>query len=342
MAIRVGINGFGRIGRSFFRASWGRDEIEIVAVNDLTDAQHLAHLLKYDSVHGIFGGEVSAKDDALLVDGKEIKIFSEKDPSKIPWDELGVDVVIEATGVFRDRENAQKHLRGSVKKVVITAPAKNPDITIVLGVNEDSYDPSQHSIISNASCTTNCLAPCVKVLNDAFGVERGYMVTVHAYTNDQRLLDLPHKDLRRARAAAVNIVPTTTGAAKAIGEVIPELKGKLDGTARRVPVPDGSLIDLTVVVKNPPSSVEEVKERFREAEEKYKKSGKPYLTEILQYCEDPIVSTDILGNPHSAIFDAPLTQVIDNLVHVAAWYDNEWGYSCRLRDLVLFMAERGL
>ncbi|NPB08558.1 MAG: type I glyceraldehyde-3-phosphate dehydrogenase [Aquificae bacterium] len=342
MAIRVGINGFGRIGRSFFRASWGRDEIEIVAVNDLTDAQHLAHLLKYDSVHGIFGGEVSAKDDALLVDGKEIKIFSEKDPSKIPWDELGVDVVIEATGVFRDRENAQKHLRGSVKKVVITAPAKNPDITIVLGVNEDSYDPSQHSIISNASCTTNCLAPCVKVLNDAFGVERGYMVTVHAYTNDQRLLDLPHKDLRRARAAAVNIVPTTTGAAKAIGEVIPELKGKLDGTARRVPVPDGSLIDLTVVVKNPPSSVEEVKERFREAEEKYKKSGKSYLAEILQYCEDPIVSTDILGNPHSAIFDAPLTQVIDNLVHVAAWYDNEWGYSCRLRDLVLFMAERGL
>jgi len=342
MAIRVGINGFGRIGRSFFRASWGREEIEIVAVNDLTDAQHLTHLLKYDSVHGIFEGEVSAKEESLLVNGKEIKIFSERDPSQIPWDELGVDVVIEATGVFRDRENAQKHLRGSVKKVIITAPAKNPDITIVLGVNEDKYNPSQHSIISNASCTTNCLAPCVKVLNDAFGVEKGYMVTVHAYTNDQRLLDLPHKDLRRARAAAVNIVPTTTGAAKAIGEVIPELKGKLDGTARRVPVPDGSLIDLTVVVKNPPSSVEEVKERFREAEEKYKKSGKPYLAEILQYCEEPIVSTDILGNPHSAIFDAPLTQVIDNLVHIAAWYDNEWGYSCRLRDLVIFMAEKGL
>ncbi|AAC07122.1 type I glyceraldehyde-3-phosphate dehydrogenase [Aquifex aeolicus] len=342
MAIKVGINGFGRIGRSFFRASWGREEIEIVAINDLTDAKHLAHLLKYDSVHGIFKGSVEAKDDSIVVDGKEIKVFAQKDPSQIPWGDLGVDVVIEATGVFRDRENASKHLQGGAKKVIITAPAKNPDITVVLGVNEEKYNPKEHNIISNASCTTNCLAPCVKVLNEAFGVEKGYMVTVHAYTNDQRLLDLPHKDFRRARAAAINIVPTTTGAAKAIGEVIPELKGKLDGTARRVPVPDGSLIDLTVVVNKAPSSVEEVNEKFREAAQKYRESGKVYLKEILQYCEDPIVSTDIVGNPHSAIFDAPLTQVIDNLVHIAAWYDNEWGYSCRLRDLVIYLAERGL
>ncbi|NPB08703.1 MAG: type I glyceraldehyde-3-phosphate dehydrogenase [Aquificae bacterium] len=342
MAIRVGINGFGRIGRSFFRASWGREELEVVAVNDLTDAKQLAHLLKYDSVHGVFPEEVKGGEGEILVGDKRIKVFSEKDPARIPWEELGVEVVLEATGVFRDRESAQKHLRGSVKRVVITAPAKDPDITIVLGVNEESYDPSQHRIISNASCTTNCLAPCVKVLDEAFGVEKGYMVTVHAYTNDQRLLDLPHKDLRRARAAAVNIIPTSTGAAKAIGEVLPHLKGKLDGSARRVPVADGSLIDLTVVVKNPPSSVEEVKERFREAAERYKKSGKSYLSQVLQYCEEPIVSSDIIGNPHSAIFDAPLTQVLGNLVHVAAWYDNEWGYSCRLRDLVVFMGERGL
>ncbi len=342
MAIRVGINGFGRIGRSFFRACDGYEDIEIVAVNDLTDSSHLAHLLKYDSVHGIYGKEVRAKDDALLVGDKEVKVFSEKDPSQIPWGDLDVDIVIESTGVFRERDKAALHMKGGAKKVIISAPAKGPDITIVLGVNEDKYDPSQHSIISNASCTTNCLAPTVKVLQEAFGIERGYMVTVHAYTNDQRLLDLPHKDFRRARAAAVNIVPTTTGAAKAIGEVMPELKGKLDGTARRVPVPDGSLIDLTVVVEKAPSSVEEVNERFREAGERYVSSGKTYLKEILQYCEDPIVSTDIVGNPHSAIFDSPLTHVIDNLVHVAAWYDNEWGYSCRLRDLVLYLAERGL
>ncbi len=342
MGIKVGINGFGRIGRSFFRACRGYEDIEIVAINDLTDSSHLAHLLKYDSVHGIFEGEVSAKDDALVVNGKEIKIFAQKDPSQIPWGDLGVDVVIESTGVFRDRDKADLHLKGGAKKVIISAPAKNPDITIVLGVNEEKYNPSEHSIISNASCTTNCLAPTVKVLSDVFGVQKGYMVTVHAYTNDQRLLDLPHKDFRRARAAAVNIIPTTTGAAKAIGEVIPELKGKLDGTARRVPVPDGSLIDLTVVVEKVPSSVEEVNERFREAAERYVSSGKRYLKEILQYCEDPIVSSDIVGNPYSAIFDAPLTQVIDNLVHIAAWYDNEWGYSCRLRDLILYIAEKGL
>ncbi|EDP74996.1 type I glyceraldehyde-3-phosphate dehydrogenase [Hydrogenivirga sp. 128-5-R1-1] len=341
MAIRVGINGFGRIGRSFFRACRENGDIEIVAVNDLTDSEHLAHLLKYDSVHGVYPGEVRAKDDTLYVEGKEVKVFAQKDPSQIPWGELGVDVVIESTGVFRERDKAALHLKGGAKKVVISAPAKGPDITIVLGVNEDKYDPSQHAVISNASCTTNCLAPTVKVLQEAFGVQRGYMVTVHAYTNDQRLLDLPHKDLRRARAAAVNIIPTTTGAAKAIGEVIPELKGKLDGSARRVPVPDGSLVDLTVAVEKSPSSAEEVNERFRETAERYIQSGKIYLKEILQYCEDPIVSSDIVGNPHSAIFDAPLTHVIDNMVHVASWYDNEWGYSCRLRDLVLFMAEKG-
>jgi len=341
MGIKVGINGFGRIGRSFFRASWGREEIEIVAINDLTSAEQLSHLLKYDSVHGIFKGEVKAEGENLVVDGKEIKVFAQKDPSRIPWGDLGVDIVIESTGIFRDRESASKHLQAGAKKVIISAPAKNPDITVVLGVNEEKYNPKEHNIVSNASCTTNCLAPCIKVLNEIFGVEKGYMVTVHAYTNDQRLLDLPHRDLRRARAAAVNIVPTTTGAAKAIGEVIPELKGKLGGTARRVPVPDGSLIDLTVVVSKAPSSVEEVNERFKETAEKYKNSGKPYLKEILQYCKDPIVSSDIVGNPHSAIFDAPLTQVIDNLVHIAAWYDNEWGYSCRLRDLVIYMAEKG-
>ena len=342
MGIRVGINGFGRIGRSFFRACRGYEDIEIVAINDLTDSTHLAHLLKYDSVHGIFEGNVEARESALVVDGKEIKVLAQKDPSQIPWGDLGVDVVIESTGVFRDRDKAALHLKGGAKKVIISAPAKNPDITVVLGVNEEKYNPSEHSIISNASCTTNCLAPTVKVLQETFGIQRGYMVTVHAYTNDQRLLDLPHKDLRRARAAAVNIVPTTTGAAKAIGEVIPELKGKLDGTARRVPVPDGSLIDLTVVVEKPPASVDEVNERFKETAQRYESSGKVYLKEILQYCEDPVVSSDIVGNPHSAIFDAPLTQVIDNLVHVAAWYDNEWGYSCRLRDLVLYIAERGL
>ncbi len=340
MGVRVGINGFGRIGRSFFRACRGYDEIEIVAVNDLTDSEHIAHLLKYDSVHGKYPGTVEAKEESIVVDGKEIKVFSEEDPSSIPWGDLGVDIVVESTGVFRSREKASLHLKAGAKKVIISAPAKNPDVTLVLGVNEDSYDPSQHTVISNASCTTNCLAPVVKVLSDAFGVERGYMVTVHAYTNDQRLLDLPHKDMRRARSAAINIVPTTTGAAKAIGEVIPELKGKLDGTARRVPVPDGSLIDLTVVVKRPPSSVEEVVEKFKEAEERYKNSGKLYLKEILRVSEEPIVSSDIVGDPHSAIFDAPLTQVIDNLVHVAAWYDNEWGYSCRLRDLIIFIAER--
>lgn len=333
MGVKVGINGFGRIGRSFFRACYGYEDIEIVAINDLTDTHTLAHLLKYDSVHGRFKGKVEAKDSSLVVDGKEIRVFSVKDPAEIPWGELGVDVVIESTGAFTSREKAELHLRDTVKRVIISAPAKNPDITVVLGVNESMYDPEQHRIISNASCTTNCLAPTLKVLHERFGVKRGYMVTVHAYTNDQRVLDLPHKDLRRARASGINIIPTTTGAAKAIGEVIPELKGKLDGTARRVPVADGSLIDLTVVVENPPSSVEEVNRAFKEASENSLKG-------ILEYTEDPIVSQDIVGNPHSAIFDAGLTQVLGDLVHVGAWYDNEWGYSCRLRDLVLFVAEK--
>jgi|UniRef100_A0A7C2ZPZ8 glyceraldehyde 3-phosphate dehydrogenase len=333
MGVKVGINGFGRIGRSFFRACYGYEDIEIVAINDLTDTHTLAHLLKYDSVHGRFKGKVEAKDSSLVVDGKEVRVFSVKDPAEIPWGELGVDVVIESTGAFTSREKAELHLRDTVKRVIISAPAKNPDITLVLGVNEDRYDPEQHRIISNASCTTNCLAPTLKVLHERFGVKRGYMVTVHAYTNDQRVLDLPHKDLRRARASGINIIPTTTGAAKAIGEVIPELKGKLDGTARRVPVADGSLIDLTVVVENPPSSVEEVNRAFKEASENSLKG-------ILEYTEDPIVSQDIVGNPHSAIFDAGLTQVLGDLVHVGAWYDNEWGYSCRLRDLVLFVAEK--
>ena len=282
MGVKVDINGFGRIGRSFFRACYGYEDIEIVAINDLTDTHTLAHLLKYDSVHGRFKGKVEAKDSSLVVDGKEVRVFSVKDPAEIPWGELGVDVVIESTGAFTSREKAELHLRDTVKRVIISAPAKNPDITLVLGVNEDRYDPEQHRIISNASCTTNCLAPTLKVLHERFGVKRGYMVTVHAYTNDQRVLDLPHKDLRRARASGINIIPTTTGAAKAIGEVIPELKGKLDGTARRVPVADGSLIDLTVVVENPPSSVEEVNRAFKEASENSLKG-------ILEYTEDPTI-----------------------------------------------------
>ena len=334
MGIRVGINGFGRIGRSFFRAVFSnRDDIQIVAVNDLTDPKTLAHLLKYDSVHGVFKGSVTAGDGYIEVDGNKVKVFSEKDPAQIPWGEMGVEVVLESTGAFTSRDKAELHLRDTVKRVVISAPAKNPDITIVMGVNHHLYDPEKHKVISNASCTTNCLAPVVKVLHERFGIKKGYMVTVHAYTNDQRVLDLPHKDLRRARAAGINIIPTTTGAAKAIGEVIPELKGKLDGSARRVPVADGSLIDLTVSVERPPSSVDEVNQAIKEYAE-----GE--LKGILQYCEEPIVSQDIIGNPHSSIFDAGLTQVIEDMVHVAAWYDNEWGYSCRLADLIAYIGGR--
>ncbi|HCB70125.1 MAG TPA: type I glyceraldehyde-3-phosphate dehydrogenase [Persephonella sp.] len=333
--MKVGINGFGRIGRNFFRACVDNPEIEIVGINDLTDAYTLSHLLKYDSVHGRFSKPVEAKGNSIVVDGKEIEVTAIKDPAQLPWKDLGVDIVIESTGVFRDREGAGKHLQAGAKKVIISAPGKNPDLTVVLGVNEDQYDPENHHIISNASCTTNCLAPVAKVLNDEFGIVKGYMVTVHAYTNDQRILDLPHKDLRRARAAATNIIPTTTGAAKAVGEVLPELKGKLDGTARRVPVADGSLVDLTVILEREVTE-EEINSKMKEYAE-----GK--MKGILEYTEDPIVSQDIVGNPHSSIFDALSTKVIGgNFVHVASWYDNEWGYSNRLKDLVLFMAEKGL
>ncbi|WP_200673336.1 type I glyceraldehyde-3-phosphate dehydrogenase [Persephonella atlantica] len=335
MAIKVGINGFGRIGRNFFRACIDNPEIEIVGINDLTDAHTLAHLLKYDSVHGKFNGSVEARENSIVVNGKEIEITAIKDPAQLPWKELGVDIVIESTGVFRDREGAGKHLQAGAKKVIISAPGKNPDLTVVLGVNEEQYNPEEHHIISNASCTTNCLAPVAKVLNDEFTIVKGYMVTVHAYTNDQRILDLPHKDLRRARAAAVNIIPTTTGAAKAVGEVLPELKGKLDGTARRVPVADGSLVDLTVILEKQVTE-EEINSKMKEYAE-----GK--MKGILEYTEDPIVSQDIVGNPHSSIFDALSTKVIGgNFVHISSWYDNEWGYSNRLKDLVLFMAEKGL
>lgn len=330
MAIKVGINGFGRIGRHFLRASSGYP-IEVVAINDLTDPKTLAHLLKYDSVHGPFKGDVAAKEEGLIFNGRDIRVLAKKDPLDLPWKDLGVDVVIESTGVFTKREDAEKHLKAGARKVIISAPAKGPDVTIVLGVNEKSYDNSKHNIISNASCTTNCLAPVVKVLHDSFRIQKGYMVTVHAYTNDQRILDFPHKDLRRARAAAVNIIPTTTGAAKAIGEVIPDLKGKLDGSARRVPVADGSLIDLTVIVEKS-TSVEEVNRKIKESAEGAMKG-------YLQYSEEPLVSSDIIGNPHSSIFDAQSTQVMEgNLVHVVSWYDNEWGYSCRLRDLVIYIS----
>jgi len=331
--MRVAINGFGRIGRNFFRIANGVEGIEIVAINDITNTKTLAHLLKYDSVHGIYDADIKATEDCIVVNGKEIKITAIKDPAQLPWKDLNVDIVIESTGLFTKREDAQKHLEAGAKKVIISAPAKNPDITIVLGVNQEAYDPANHNIISNASCTTNALAPVVKVLQKEFGIKYGYMVTTHAYTNDQRILDLPHKDLRRARAAAVNIVPTTTGAAKALGEVIPEVKGKLDGTARRVPVADGSLIDLTVVVEKE-TTVEEVNAAM-------KKYAEGEMKGILAYCEDPVVSSDIVGNPASSIFDSLLTQVIGgNLVHVASWYDNEYGYSTRLKDLVLFIGSK--
>jgi len=331
--MRVAINGFGRIGRNFFRIANGVEGIEIVAINDITDTKTLAHLLKYDSVHGIYDADIKATEDSIIVNGKEIKITAIKDPAQLPWKDLNVDIVIESTGLFTKREDAQKHLEAGAKKVIISAPAKNPDITIVLGVNQEAYDPANHNIISNASCTTNALAPVVKVLQKEFDIKYGYMVTTHAYTNDQRILDLPHKDLRRARAAAVNIVPTTTGAAKALGEVISEVKGKLDGTARRVPVADGSLIDLTVVVEKE-TTVEEVNAAM-------KKYAEGEMKGILAYCEDSVVSSDIVGNPASSIFDSLLTQVIGgNLVHVASWYDNEYGYSTRLKDLVLFIGSK--
>ncbi len=328
--IRVGINGFGRIGRMFLRAAAGERDIEIVAVNDVTDAATLAHLLKYDSVHRQFPGSVEAAADSLTVNGKKIKVLSVKDPEQLPWKDLKVDVVVESTGIFTDKDSASKHITAGAKKVIITAPAKGPDITIVRGVNDKSYDAKKHNICSNASCTTNSLVPVVKVLQDKFGVRHGLMTTVHAYTNDQRILDLPHKDLRRARAAALSIIPTTTGAAKSVGDVMPELKGKLDGMALRVPVPDGSITDFVCVVERP-TTVEEVNKAFKEA-------AMGYMKGIIQYTEEPIVSVDIIGNPHSSIFDAALTKVVDGvLVKVCAWYDNEWGFSKRLVDVVKMM-----
>ncbi|HEX5542756.1 MAG TPA: type I glyceraldehyde-3-phosphate dehydrogenase [Micromonospora sp.] len=327
MTIRVGINGFGRIGRNFFRAVLASDaDIEVVGANDLTDNATLAHLLKYDSILGRLPQEVKATADEITVGGHSVKVFAERDPAKLPWGDLGVDVVIESTGFFTDAAKARAHIEAGAKKVIISAPAKNEDVTVVMGVNQDEYDPARHTIISNASCTTNCLAPLAKVLNDTFGVERGLMTTIHAYTADQNLQDGPHKDLRRARAAALNIVPTSTGAAKAIGLVLPELKGKLDGYALRVPVPTGSATDLTVTLSRS-TSVEEVNAAFRAAAE-------GPLQGILTYTEDPIVSTDIVTDPASCIYDAPLTKVIGDQVKVVGWYDNEWGYSNRLVDLV--------
>ncbi len=334
MDTKIGINGFGRIGRAFFKIAFERG-LDIVAINDLTDTKTLAHLLKYDSVHRIWHKNVSYTEDSIVVEGKSIKIFAKRDPAEIPWKDLGVDVVIESTGLFRDREGALKHIHGGAKKVLISAPGKNPDITIVLGVNQDNYKKEEHNIISNASCTTNCTAPTCYALDKEFGIENGYMVTVHSYTNDQRILDLPHKDLRRARAAAVNIIPTTTGAAKAVTEVLPHLKGKLGSTSRRVPTADGSIIELTAVLKNPPKDVSELNQAF-------KKASETYLKGILEYSEEPLVSMDIVGNPRSAIFDAELSYVNGSLVHVVAWYDNEWGYSNRLVDLAEFVIQKGV
>jgi len=332
MPVKVGINGFGRIGRNLLRAALDDPGIEFVAVNDITDPKTLAHLLKYDSVFGILAAQVAHGGDCITVNGKSIRVFKTKDPADLDWSSLGVEVVVESTGLFTKAEDAKKHLKGTVKKVIITAPAKGEDITIVLGVNERAYDPAKHHIISNASCTTNCLAPAAKVVHKNFKILKGSMTTIHAYTNDQRILDLPHKDLRRARAAALSMIPTTTGAAKAIGLVIPELKGKLDGYAMRVPTPDVSVVDLVSLVEKT-TTAEEVNAALKKAAEGPMKG-------ILQYVEEELVSKDFTGNPHSSMVDAGFTKVIDgNLVKVIAWYDNEWGYSCRVRDLIGFVAK---
>ena len=332
MGIRVGVNGFGRIGRVFFRAALASPEIEVVGVNDLADARTLAHLLKHDSVHGTLQAEVTAKGEAIFVNGREIRVCSVKDPAALPWKDLRVDVVVESTGLFRDTATASKHLQAGAKKVVISAPAKDPDVTIVLGVNEKQYDPARHRIISNASCTTNCLATTAKVLDDKFGIKRGFATTVHSYTNDQPVHDFPHKDLRRARAAAVSMIPTTTGAATAVGLVMPRLKGKLDGIAIRVPTINVSVVDLVAELERP-ATVEAVNDAFREA------AAGP-LRGILDATDEQLVSSDFNGNPHSSIVDLPSTALIDgSLIKVLAWYDNEWGYSCRVRDLIRFMAK---
>ena len=333
MSTRIGINGFGRIGRNVLRASLGDPALEFVAVNDLTDAKTLAYLLQYDSVHGTLAAKVEAREDAILLDGKAIKVLAKKDPKELPWKDLGVDIVVESTGRFTDREGASKHLSAGAKRVIITAPSKDPDVTVVLGVNEKDYDPSKHTIVSNASCTTNCLAPVAKVLLEQFGIKHGVMTTIHSYTNDQQLLDLPHKDLRRARAAALSMVPTSTGAAKALHLVLPQLKGKLDGMAIRVPTPNVSIVDLSVEVEKDCDAAS-VNAAFKQA-------AQGPLKGILKYSEAPIVSVDQNGGPHSATLDAPLTIVSDRrMVKVLAWYDNEWGYSCRVRDLIKFLASK--
>ena len=332
MAIRVGVNGFGRIGRVFFRTTLGESGIEVVGVNDLADAKTLAHLLKHDSVHGNLKAEVTAKGESIFVDGREIRVCAIKDPGALPWKDLGVDVVVESTGIFRDTAAASKHLSAGAKKVIITAPAKDPDVTVVLGVNEKTYDAAKHRIISNASCTTNCLATTAKVLDDRFGIKRGFASTVHSYTNDQPVHDFPHKDLRRARAAAVSMIPTTTGAATAVGLVLPKLKGKLDGIAIRVPTANVSVVDLVAELEKP-ASPEAVNEAFREA------AAGP-LRGILDATDEELVSCDFNGNAHSSIVDLKSTALVDgNLVKVLAWYDNEWGYSCRVRDLIRYIGK---
>jgi glyceraldehyde 3-phosphate dehydrogenase len=332
MSIRVGVNGFGRIGRVFFRAALEAQDIEVVAVNDLADAKTLAHLLKHDSVHGNLPAEVSPKDGAIFVNGREVRVLALKDPGSLPWKELGVDVVVESTGLFVDTATASKHIQAGAKKVIITAPAKDPDVTLVLGVNEAMYDPAKHRIISNASCTTNCLATTAKVLDDAFGIKRGFASTVHSYTNDQKIHDFPHKDLRRARAAAVSMIPTTTGAAKAVGLVLPHLKGKLDGIAIRVPTINVSVVDLTAEL-NTSASVQAVNEAFREA-------AAGTMRGILDATDEELVSVDFNGNPHSSIVDLPSTAMVEgNMVKVLAWYDNEYGYSSRVRDLIRFIGK---
>jgi glyceraldehyde 3-phosphate dehydrogenase len=333
MAMRVAINGFGRIGRAFLRASKGNNEFTVVAINDLTDAKTLAHLLKYDSVHGIFKAEVKAGEGNINVDGAEIKILALTEPEKLPWKDLGVDVVIESTGRFTDKPSASKHIDAGAKWVIISAPAKEPDITICMGVNEETLDPGKHKVISNASCTTNCLAPVAKVIHNEFKINKGLMTTIHSYTNDQRILDLPHKDLRRARAAAMSMIPTTTGAAKAVGLVLPDLKGKLNGLAMRVPTPNVSVVDLVVEVSRDVTA--------EEVNTVLKRAAEGPLKGILQYSEDLLVSIDFNGNDHSAIVDANLTMVLEGkMVKVLAWYDNEWGYSSRLRDLILYLNKR--
>jgi len=335
MAIKVGINGFGRIGRNIMRAALGSKDLDFVAVNDLTNAATLAHLLKYDSILGNLHGSITAQGDRISVDGDEFQVLSVKDPAQLPWKDLGVDVVFESTGLFTDRDSAAKHVAAGAKKVIITAPAKKPDFSVVLGVNEGKYDPKAHQIISNASCTTNCLAPLAKVLHESFGIKKGWMTTVHSYTNDQQLLDLPHKDLRRARAAALSIIPTTTGAASAVGEVMPDLKGKLDGISMRVPTPNVSVVDLAAVLDKK-ATAEEVNGAFRAA------ANGP-LKGIMEYVEAPLVSIDFRGNPHSSIIDAPYTKVMDgDFVKVLAWYDNEWGYSSRCVDLLRYIVKKGL